>query len=196
MKTIQWQDDLSIGMPRISPDSSYTINLPIVLQGALSGLNLKGKQARIYAIYNTPEAPAPVPEDVSLSDFFLSVAVNLRTENMAELLSIRSISLDALLEAQRELRQEHRREVRPTLLDGAAHVGPDEERVGADVARHLRRDVVARAQRERVADLDARQLLCPRDERSEHIPYLKVNPRVDSLRSEPRFDAILASMNL
>jgi tetratricopeptide (TPR) repeat protein len=35
-----------------------------------------------------------------------------------------------------------------------------------------------------------------RDEHSEHIPYLKVNPRVDSLRTDPRFDAILSSMNL
>ena len=33
------------------------------------------------------------------------------------------------------------------------------------------------------------------DERSDHVPYLKVNPRVDPLRSDPRFQALFRKIN-
>jgi len=34
------------------------------------------------------------------------------------------------------------------------------------------------------------------EERADHLPYLKVNPRLDALRSEPRFQVILEKMGL
>jgi hypothetical protein len=34
------------------------------------------------------------------------------------------------------------------------------------------------------------------EEHDDHLPYLKVNPRVDSLRDEPRFKAVLKRMGL
>jgi serine/threonine-protein kinase len=34
------------------------------------------------------------------------------------------------------------------------------------------------------------------DEHSEHVPYLGVNPRVDALRDDPRFDALLGRLGL
>jgi TolB-like protein/Flp pilus assembly protein TadD len=34
------------------------------------------------------------------------------------------------------------------------------------------------------------------EERADHLPYLKVNPRLDALRSEPRFQAVLEKMGL
>jgi hypothetical protein len=34
------------------------------------------------------------------------------------------------------------------------------------------------------------------DEHADHVPYLKVSPRVDSLRSDPRFEALMQRLRL
>ncbi|MFC1535516.1 matrixin family metalloprotease, partial [Thermodesulfobacteriota bacterium] len=90
--------ELAIDMPTISPFSTYNINLPLQLMGALSGLNPQGKQARIIATFNTEESPAPFPDGISLGQFFATIPMNIRTENMGDLLSMKTVSLDTLLE--------------------------------------------------------------------------------------------------
>ena len=52
-----------------------------------------------------------------------------------------------------------------------AHVGADKERVGAKVAGHLRRDVIADAHRQRVADFHVLQFWGMSDQRLDQHPW-------------------------
>ena len=72
----------------------------------------------------------------------------------------------AALEQPRHVRQEDRHVVGPTLVDRGAGVRPDEQGPMAEVARHLRREVRARALRVEVDDRDVAELGRARDEAS------------------------------
>ena len=70
-------------------------------------------------------------------------------------------------EQRRHVRQEHRHEVRATLVDGPARVRPDEQRPVAEVRRHLGREVRPGALRVEVDHRDVLELRRPGDERVE-----------------------------
>jgi hypothetical protein len=54
--------------------------------------------------------------------------------------------------------------------------------------------VIHAALREHSQALDWLERAC--DEHAEHVPYLKVNPRLDPLRTDPRFAALLTRLGL
>ena len=59
---------------------------------------------------------------------------------------------DAVLEKQGEFRKQHRRKVGAAFLHRLAHIGADEQRVDPQVSFHLRLDIIAGANRKRLAD--------------------------------------------
>ena len=91
-------DAPALGAPVLSRDSTYEIDLPIKLVGALAGFNDAENPARIQASFNTLANPSPFPDGATLVQFFGSIPVFASVENLTELLDISEVSLDALLE--------------------------------------------------------------------------------------------------
>ncbi|MEW6156754.1 MAG: Ig-like domain-containing protein, partial [Verrucomicrobiota bacterium] len=85
-----------IALPKLSGNNSYEIHLPIVLQGALAGL--QGETAFIVGSFNTPNNPVTIPGAATITDLFASIATNIGTRNFEKLISIKSVSLDMLLD--------------------------------------------------------------------------------------------------
>ena len=84
-----------IGTPKLGAETSLEVFLPVVLQGALSGLTENGQIAVIEASFNNQGQTGLVDENGKLSDFFKSITLN--TGGLSELLAFSELSLDELL---------------------------------------------------------------------------------------------------
>lgn len=84
------------GPPSLASDGNWQIELPIHIQGALAGMSAGG--AVIRGGYNTQDQPLPVGQDATLSEFIQSIPFILEAEGFDDLLTIKEVSLDALLQ--------------------------------------------------------------------------------------------------
>ena len=91
------QITMRLGDPKINANSSYELELPIRLLGALDGLNDSDDSPIIRGSYNTAANPAPV-DGKTVSQFLSSLATFSSAENITGLLKVKEVSLDALLD--------------------------------------------------------------------------------------------------
>jgi len=97
-------DTLTLDDPVLDSRSYYDFNLPIKLLGALAGFNME--PALISGTFNTPAKPAPIAGDLTLTQFFALMPTAIKAENFTQLLEIKSVSLDALLEGFKAMLQQ------------------------------------------------------------------------------------------
>jgi len=88
--------DIEVGAPTLASDSSYDVELPLRLEGALAGFS--AEPALITAFYNTPDFPSPLPGDATLGDLFATIPVAMQVQNLSALLGSQGVSLDAVLD--------------------------------------------------------------------------------------------------
>ncbi|MBL4898920.1 MAG: DUF4347 domain-containing protein, partial [Colwellia sp.] len=87
-----------LGSLRIDPESSFEIDLPIALQGVLSGVD--GDIGRIYGEFNRENGSSADTSELTAAQFFTMIPANLNFEGdgFSSLLDLTNISLDAALE--------------------------------------------------------------------------------------------------
>ncbi|MFO0876531.1 MAG: DUF4347 domain-containing protein [Gemmataceae bacterium] len=85
-----------IGAPSLASNTSYDVNLPVVLLGALAGLS--SDPIVISSSFNSATDPSILPPGASLSGFFQSMSANLATAGQDVLSQLQGVSLDQVLD--------------------------------------------------------------------------------------------------
>jgi len=95
-------ENLDIGSLRFDPQSSYEVNLPFKLQGALAGL--ADEVGRIYGSFNRDGSSGVDAGELTIGQFFTMISQTLTFDgpNFGALLDLTNVSLDAALEGSRQ----------------------------------------------------------------------------------------------
>ena len=92
--------DLDVRTPRFDTTSTFTVNLPFVLEGALAGIG-DGTVGTLRGSFNTPNSPARNVDKLTAASFFTQIVpnnLNFDGANFGALQDLKNVSLDAALE--------------------------------------------------------------------------------------------------